>query len=382
MEAYIEHMRTSAGATALAHFESLGTSLAQFIEFMGTDKEWVRRVLEGLGVHTSGPPGAERLNRGTGLLRAYDDKQWDQFCRHMWMFTIPKNEGAYGVFKVTRRVRRDTDLDDAELVRLDIFEDLCREFNRQLGMRCSFYADRALAQAKTAAAKAGETRRVLVQAQDVVLGVLLAYFERDAAFQAEFQRMGKTTYQYKKCAVALRAPDDEIPDVLEGGVDWFFKLWDVLEEEHHDQFCRAMAAKLNGRGETVARVDQLFGARRVVRDVTVCDLYVECNKVPRGMQGRKGPWRGVPVVFYLKSGLEELAAKTFNAIVYETGSQQSAFEQAIEQLTEPHQEYDDFRAKAYDLPEARGDHFMQSRLVSTRVGGLDQLLSELRVCTK
>jgi len=365
MEAFIKHMLTRAGAEDLAYFEYLGTDLVKFIEFMGVDKEWVRDVVKGLGVTTSGTPGAEQLQRDTGLLRAYDDKQWDRLCHHMWVYTICENECPYTVFNIIDRVRVDENLDEAGLVRLDIFENLCREFNRQLGMRCSFYADRVITEANIAAAKAGETRREYVQAQDVILGVLLGYFERNAEFQAELQRMGKRTYQYKKCVMALRSPDDVIPDVLEGGVDWFFKLWDVLQEEHQDQFCHAMAAKLNGRG------------MRVVDGVTTCDFCVTVLKGGGHIPGRKGPRRGVPVVFYLESGLIELAAKTFRPIVHATGHVTSPFKQAIEQLREPHQEYDDFRAKAYDLPEARGDPLLQSRLVPTRVGGLEQLLSEL-----
>ncbi len=371
MESFIEHMRTSAGAKDLAHFDYLGTDLVQFIGVLPIHEEWVQDVLKCLGIQTSRPHGAVQLNRGRGLFRAATDKQWDQFCRKMWLYTIPDNT-YFDVFNTIRRVRVTEDLDDEGLTRLDILEELCRDFNRELGWRCAQYAERLIADARQApAVMAGQTGRMFVQAQDVVLGVLLSYFDRNAEFQVELQRMGKRTYQYKKCAMALRSPDDEIPDVLEGDVDWFFKLWDVLEDKAQGQFRRAMAAKLNGRGMCV------------VDGVSTCDFYVNVNRHPRGMAGRKGPRRGVPVVFYLQAGLEELTVNTFNVIVHATGHHESVLKQFIEQLEEPHQEYADFRAKAYDLPEDRGNPLLQ-RLVQTRVGaaaadagGLRALLQRL-----
>jgi hypothetical protein len=365
MEAFIEHMHTSAGARDLARFEYLATDLVNFIGVLPIHEKWVQDVLYCLSVHTSGPPGAEQLRRDRGLLRAAADKRWDKFCHFMWLYTIPTID-MDDVFQTIRRVRVSEGLDDDGLIRLDILEQACRDFNRELGWRCANNAARLIADARQAAAKTGATTSLLIDAQNVILDVLLGFFERDVAFQAELQRMGKITYQYKKCVMALRSPEDGIPDVREGGVDWFIELWRVLQDKTRDQFRRAMAAKLNGR------------RMRVVDGVTTCDFCVTVGQYNLHMKGRKGPQRGVPVVFCLKSGLEELAAKTFNAIVYDNGEQKSAFEQAMDQLTQPHQEYDDFRAKAYDLPEARGDHFMQSRLVPTRAGGLHQLLSELQ----
>jgi hypothetical protein len=166
MEAFIEHMRTSADAHDLQLFVKVGKHLVRVIGAMPIREQLVQDVLKCLDIVAKGPHGAEELDRGRGLLRAADDNQWDQFCRQMWLYTIP-NKTFVDVFSTMEGLLLHTVQDDDSRTRLQVLQDLCQQFNRELGWRCAEHGTRLIADARQAAATAGQTGRMFVEAQDV-----------------------------------------------------------------------------------------------------------------------------------------------------------------------------------------------------------------------
>jgi hypothetical protein len=169
------------------------------------------------------------------------------------------------------------------------------------------------------------------------MATLLEYF----GMNVEFQRMGKMTYQYKKCVMTLPVNTYKKSDI-QGNVLWFLRCWNSLLDDDKVLFEAQMSTILKLQG----RIDFQVSVREDSETV---------------------------VLLYIDSGLRKLAAETFKPY---TGENSNAFVQALDLLHNPHVEYRAFAAKAYDLYEDRGNPLLQSVFVQTE---LDGLLAELRI---
>jgi hypothetical protein len=166
---------------------------------------------------------------------------------------------------------------------------------------------------------------------------LMEYLGRNV----EFQRMGKNTHQYKKCAMTLSV-NNANRDEIEGTVIWFTRRWHTLLEDDRRLFQAEISRTLELQGRMDFQVSVREGSDEVV-------------------------------LLYIDSGLRKLAAETFQP--YE-GENTNPFVQALNQLHNPHAEYRVFAAKAYDLEEDRWNPLMRSEFVQIQLGGL---LAELRM---
>ena len=140
MDEFLEHMRTRQGEQDFIKFGSMAQRLVGFIEKLPFDESWVYDVLICLSIYKDGPRGAQKLHRGDGLLRDADDSNWDEFCRWMWFYTVPIERANNDVFETIARLRESTRDNVHRLTLLRVLEELCRDFNRQLGWRCAEHA--------------------------------------------------------------------------------------------------------------------------------------------------------------------------------------------------------------------------------------------------
>jgi hypothetical protein len=150
MDFFIAHMQTPEGERHFKAFGLMGRRLVDFIETLPLAEEWVQQVLKTLGLSTYGPPGDEQLRRDsdvtTNLLQVVDNNQWDRFCRWMWYYTAPVSRERTDVFKTIAALR---DVD--RLQQLTTLEEMCRDFNRQLGLRCALFMETELNKSQHAA---------------------------------------------------------------------------------------------------------------------------------------------------------------------------------------------------------------------------------------
>lgn len=160
------------------------------------------------------------------------------------------------------------------------------------------------------------------------MGVLLDYFRSNA----EFQRMNRITYQYGKCVMTLPLGYQG----REGTTAWFLQLWKQMPDRYKRDFEIAMSEMLP------FSMPAMHGLPRRH------EFRVDVLEAPSAEH---------VVIFYIMSGLERLAAETF-----QWHQQRSPFVQALALLHSPHPEYRAFTAKAYDLEVEYGDRRLMMRL--------------------
>jgi hypothetical protein len=150
MDFFIAHMQTPEGERHFRAFAVMGRRLVDFIETLPLGEAWVQQVLRTLGLSTCGPPGDEQLRRDsdvtTNLLQVADNNQWDRFCRWMWYYTAPVSQERTDVFQKIVALRGVGNLEQ-----LTTLEELCRDFNRQLGLRCALFMESELRTSQHAA---------------------------------------------------------------------------------------------------------------------------------------------------------------------------------------------------------------------------------------
>jgi hypothetical protein len=142
MDEFIKHMGTAEGEQDRIEFATMAKGLVGLIEGLPLDKQWVHDLLRCVGVSAIVRGGVEELYRKVdGLLRAADQHEWDKFCDWMWFYTVPDGQhGKNDVFKTIADLKVEERDHVSSLKHISALEEICREFNRQLGWRCAQHA--------------------------------------------------------------------------------------------------------------------------------------------------------------------------------------------------------------------------------------------------